>query len=245
MSGSKELVIDGYNDDISDEQLAEIISRNPNLEVLELLYCENITSLPILPDTLKELHIRDCFGIRRLFNLPNSLLVLECQGISVTKLSLPPLLRILDCHNCDNLLDIDINTSRNLEVLVATDCDKLESITGDIPQTLNRIEIDETDKIDTRTAQRLLEYYRSKDDDFRGRHTWISEVFQPIADSADQIGNLGIQPTNLFEGGKRRKTRKHKRSKRIKTGKRKGSKRRRTKKIKRNQGKGMKRNKTI
>lgn len=49
-SSSTKLVIDG--DDIDDEELARLISRKPNLEVLELSYCKNITSLPILPNTL-------------------------------------------------------------------------------------------------------------------------------------------------------------------------------------------------
>jgi hypothetical protein len=237
-----ELVIDG--DDIDDEELARLISRKPNLEVLDLLFCDNITSLPILPNTLRELHIRDCFDITRLINLPSSLQVLECVRISITKLSLPRSLRVLDCHNCEHLLDIDITTSRHLEVLVVTECHKLESITGDIPQTLNRIDIVLPVKhnINTVTSQKLLEYYRSKDDDFRDRHNWISEVLQPMADRANEIENLGIQPRNLLKGGKL--TRKHKRTKRRKTKKQKG-KRRRTKKIKRSKCKRSKRNKTI
>ena len=224
-SSSTKLVIDGGDgDDIDDEELAQLISSKPNLEVLELSYCDNITSLPILPNTLRELHIRDCFGITRLINLPSSLQVLDCERTSITKLSLPRSLRVLDCHNCDNLLDIDITTSRHLEVLIVEDCDKLESITGDIPQTLNRINIDlhVDHKINTVTAQKLLEYYRSKDADFRDRHSWISEVLQPLADRADEIENLGIQPRNLLKGGKL--TRKRKGSKRRKTKKQKGKK---------------------
>lgn len=173
-----------------------------------------------------------------MINLPSSLQVLECERISTTKLSLPRSLRVLDCHNCENLLDIDITTSRHLEVLVVTDCDNLESITGDIPQTLNRIDIvlSLDHKINTVTAQKLLEYYRSKDADFRDRHSWISEVLQPLADRADEIENLGIQPRNLLKGGKGIKTRKHKRSKIRKTKKQKGKKR----KTKKSKGKGSK-----
>lgn len=248
MSGQTKLVIpnSSINDDIDDDELARLIRSKPNLEVLDLSYCDNITSLPILPNTLIELHIRDCYGITRLINLPSSLQVLECERISTTKLSLPRSLRVLDCHNCDNLLDIDITTSRDLEVLVATACDKLESITGDIPQTLNRIDIDLPVKhnINTVTSQKLLEYYRSKDADFRDRHSWIPEVLQPMADRADEIENLGIQPRNLFEGGKGRKTRKQKGSKRRKTKKQKGKKRK-TKNIERSKYKRSKRNKTI
>jgi hypothetical protein len=243
MSGSKELVIDGYNDDISDEQLAEIISRNPNLERLRLFECSEITRLPILPVTLKELSVDQCDEITLFINLPGNLEVLDCDLMpKLKKISSPPLLTTLVCRNCEKLSNIDISMSHGLQVLDATNCENLSNIIGDIPQSLERIIITETVALQPETAQKLLDYYHIKDAVFRDEHSWWPRELPPIADRIRIIHSMGISKNNLFEGGK--VSRKHKRSKRINTGKRKGSKRRRTKKIKR-RTKKIKINKTI
>lgn len=243
MSGSKELAIDGYNDDISDELLAEIISRNPNLERLRLFGCSEITRLPILPVTLKELIVDQCDEITLFINLPGNLEFLDCDMLpKLEKIISPPLLRTLVCHSCEKLSNIDISLSNNLHLLDATNCENLHNIIGNIPHSLERIIITETVALQPETAQKLLDYYNIKDAAFQDEHSWWPRELAPIAARIQIIHSMGISKNNLFEGGKL--TRKHKRSKRIKTGKRKGSKRRRTKKIKR-RTKKIKINKTI
>ncbi len=232
MSDTKELTIEGYNDDINDEQLVQIISSKPNLERLRLFECSEITKLPVLPFTLTELSIDQCDEIILLASLPGNLEILDCDMLpKLEKIISPPFLRTLVCRNCDKLSNIDISLSNNLHLLDATNCENLHNIIGNIPHSLERITITETKSLQPETAQKLLDYYHIKDAAFHDEHSWWPRELPPIAARIQIIHSMGISKNNLFEGGKL--TRKHKRSKRIKTGKRKGSKRRRTKKIKR------------
>lgn len=234
MSRSTKLEIDGYNDDINDEQLAEIISRNPNLERLRLFGCSEITRLPILPVTLKELSVDQCNEITLFINLPGNLEVLDCDLMpKLTKISLPPLLTTLVCRNCEKLINIDISQSQGLQVLDATNCENLHNIIGNIPHSLERITITETVSLQPETAQKLLDYYQIKDAAFHDEHSWWPRELPQIAATIQAMDDLGIERTKLFGGGKKRKTRK-----------RKGSKRRKTRKQK-SKGKRSKINKTI
>jgi len=225
MSDTKELTIEGYNDDINDELLAEIMSRNPNLERLRLFECSEITMLSILPVTLKELSVDQCDEITLLINLPGNLEFLDCDMLpKLEKIISPPFLRTLVCRNCDKLSNIDISLSNNLHLLDATNCENLHNIIGNIPHSLERITITETKSLQPETAQKLLDYYHIKDAAFHDEHSWWPRELSPIAARIQIIRSMGISKNNLFEGGKGRKIRKRKGSKRRKTRKRKGCK---------------------
>jgi hypothetical protein len=250
MSDTKELTIEGYNDDINDEQLVQIISSKPNLERLRLFECSEITKLPVLPVTLTELSIDQCDEIRLLGALPvalsnplpGNLEILDCDMLpKLEKIISPPFLRTLVCRNCEKLSNIDISLSNNLHLLDATNCENLHNIIGNIPHSLERITITETKSLQPETAQKLLDYYHIKDAAFRAEHSWWPRELQPIAARIQIIHSMGISKNNLFEGGKL--SRKHKGTRRRRmTKKQKGK--RRTKKTK-NKGKRSKKNKTI
>jgi hypothetical protein len=228
MSDTTELSIDGYNDDINDEELAQIISRKPNLERLRLFECPEITKLPVLPVTLTELSVDQCDEITLLENLPDNLVGLDCDMLpKLEAIVSPSFLRTLVCRNCEKLSNIDISLSNNLHLLDATNCENLHNIIGNIPHSLERIII-ETKSLQPETARKLLDYYDIKDDNFRDEHSWWPRELRPIADRMRIIDSMGISKNNLFKGGKRRKTKK---CKGPKTRKQKGK--RRTKRNKR------------
>lgn len=101
-----------YNLKIMNSNSTEILNLPPNLQQLELYYC-NVINLNNLPEHLYSLLIEKCVNLKDVNNLPKNLQILKISNCNkITQIqNLPDNLQILNIYKCENIKKINLTVS--------------------------------------------------------------------------------------------------------------------------------------
>lgn len=141
-------------DDMTSEELKELILICPNLEYLSF-ESDVVDTIPELPDSLLEL---DCMGslIEMLPPLPPKLTKLSICGTSIRQLpNLPDPLLMLNCSLCDFLEKWPEKLPPFIREIDCSDCSKLEPLPYAAPSSLKKLRNDGGPKIQRYSPNKL------------------------------------------------------------------------------------------
>ncbi|KAH7404482.1 hypothetical protein KP509_15G027900 [Ceratopteris richardii] len=135
---------------LSCKSLETINASLPNLQLLQIFYCDKLTTLPTgLGASLEILHLWSCNSLETLSFLRTTLQKLklhDCDSLQTLNASLPNL-QLLEIHGCRKLTTLQASLP-NLQLLEIHGCRKLTTLQASLPN-LQLLEIFDCDKLTT------------------------------------------------------------------------------------------------